>query len=119
VLEADKERRACAWESSSWYRVYRQYITEHKVGDSVSGRIVDVSATRVKVELGEGVMAQCRCRAKVRRGSRRYSGRYFFALGDARPEWEIRTRPDSNATGLRAGEIRSSGYQLGPHPEAD
>lgn len=35
-----------------------EYIAEHKVGDRVSGRVVDVSPT--VVELGEGIRAACR-----------------------------------------------------------
>jgi small subunit ribosomal protein S1 len=37
-----------------------EYIAEHKTGDVVSGRLVDVRDTLVKVELGEGVVADCR-----------------------------------------------------------
>src|SRR4051794_1189119 len=37
-----------------------EYITEHKEGDTVTGRMTDVSGGRAKVELGEGVYATCR-----------------------------------------------------------
>ena len=37
-----------------------EYITEHKVGDKVTGRVVDASATRAKIELGDGVMGDCK-----------------------------------------------------------
>jgi small subunit ribosomal protein S1 len=61
VLEVDKERRRLRLgikqlEPTS----IDEYIAEHKAGDSVSGRIVDLSANRAKVELGEGVFAACR-----------------------------------------------------------
>ena len=36
-----------------------EYIAEHKQGDIVSGRIIDVSDARARVELGEGVEAMC------------------------------------------------------------
>ena len=36
-----------------------EYLAEHKVGDKVTGRIIDVSGSRLRVELGEGVQAQC------------------------------------------------------------
>lgn len=57
VLEADKERRRLRLgikqlEPTS----IDEYIAEHKPGDSVSGRILDVSGNRAKVELGEGVI---------------------------------------------------------------
>src|SRR5207249_9481070 len=37
-----------------------EYIAEHKTGDTVSGRVVDESATSATVELGEGIRAICR-----------------------------------------------------------
>ncbi|HEV2485647.1 MAG TPA: 30S ribosomal protein S1 [Terracidiphilus sp.] len=37
-----------------------EYIAEHKVGDEVSGRVVDQSPTRTVVELGEGIRGTCR-----------------------------------------------------------
>ena len=37
-----------------------EYIAEHKEGDLVTGRIVDVADGRARVELGEGIQANCR-----------------------------------------------------------
>jgi small subunit ribosomal protein S1 len=37
-----------------------EYLAEHKEGDVVTGRMVDVSEGRARVELGEGVLATCR-----------------------------------------------------------
>jgi small subunit ribosomal protein S1 len=58
VLEADRERRRFKLgikqlEPTS----IDEYLAEHKAGETVSGRIVDVSGARAKVELGEGVRA--------------------------------------------------------------
>jgi len=36
-----------------------EYLDEHKEGDVVTGRIIDVSGERMRVELGEGIQAQC------------------------------------------------------------
>ena len=36
-----------------------EYLAEHKAGDLVSGRIVDLSGTSARVELGEGIQAAC------------------------------------------------------------
>ena len=36
-----------------------QFIAEHKPGEIVSGRTVEISGSRVKVELGEGVFCWC------------------------------------------------------------
>ncbi|HEV2135452.1 MAG TPA: 30S ribosomal protein S1 [Terracidiphilus sp.] len=37
-----------------------EYIAEHKSGDQVSGRIVEISGSSAVVELGEGIRATCR-----------------------------------------------------------
>ena len=37
-----------------------EYLAEHQEGDIVTGRMVDVSPGRARVELGEGVVADCR-----------------------------------------------------------
>jgi small subunit ribosomal protein S1 len=42
-----------------------EFIAEHKAGDVVSGRVVEVSATSAVVELGEGVRASCAIKAKT------------------------------------------------------
>ena len=36
-----------------------EYIAEHKPGDVVTGRTIDVSDGRARVELGEGIQAMC------------------------------------------------------------
>src|SRR5216683_3349585 len=57
-----------------------EYLAEHKEGDIVTGRMVEVSEGRARVELGEGVVATCR-------------------IGEGRPEKpaqeDKRTEPDS------------------------
>jgi small subunit ribosomal protein S1 len=41
-----------------------EYLAEHKEGDVVTGRMVEVSEGRARVELGEGVVATCRIPAE-------------------------------------------------------
>jgi small subunit ribosomal protein S1 len=36
------------------------YLAEHQVGESVTGRVVEVKGDRVKVELGDGVFGTCK-----------------------------------------------------------
>ena len=56
VLEADKERRRIRLGIKQLIPTsIDEYIAEHKAGDSVSGRLVEVSGQKAKVELGEGV----------------------------------------------------------------
>ena len=40
-----------------------EYIAEHKAGDVVTGRVVEVSGGSARVELGEGLQAPCRLRS--------------------------------------------------------
>jgi len=40
-----------------------EYIAEHKAGDVVSGRVVEVVGAQATVELGEGIRAACRATA--------------------------------------------------------
>ncbi len=37
-----------------------EYIAEHKVGDTVSGRVVELTSSGATVELGEGIRCDCR-----------------------------------------------------------
>ena len=53
-----------------------EYIAENKVGDTVSGRVVEVSGSRAVVELGEGIRAACKVTAGVAAP----------ALAEAKPE---------------------------------
>ena len=44
-----------------------EYLAEHKEGDIVTGRMIEVSEGRARVELGEGVLATCRMSESVQR----------------------------------------------------
>ncbi len=61
VLELDTERRRLRLGMKQLVPTsLDEYIAEHKEGDVVSGRMVDVSSGRSRVELGEGIQASCR-----------------------------------------------------------
>jgi small subunit ribosomal protein S1 len=61
VLELDRERRRIKLGMKQLQpTTIDEYIAEHQPGETVTGRIVDVSRGQAKVELGEGVFAQCR-----------------------------------------------------------
>jgi small subunit ribosomal protein S1 len=56
VTEADKDRRRFRLSIKQLEPTsVDEFITEHKAGDTITGRIVDVSGGRAKIELGEGV----------------------------------------------------------------
>ena len=59
-----------------------EYIAEHKVGDEVSGRIVEQSPTLTHVELGAGIRATCRTT-------------FANATPSIAPEVQIGTKPAS------------------------
>jgi small subunit ribosomal protein S1 len=60
VLELDKEKRRIRLGMKQLEPTnVDHYIAEHHAGETVSGRLVEVNGTRAKVELGEGVIAQC------------------------------------------------------------
>lgn len=40
-----------------------EYIAEHKVGDVVTGRMIEITRGNARVELGEGIQAKCRMSA--------------------------------------------------------
>ena len=42
-----------------------EFIAEHKPGDKVSGRVVDVSSSSATVEIGDGIRATCKVVAKA------------------------------------------------------
>ena len=46
-----------------------EYVAEHKPGDVVSGRIVEINGASAQVELGEGIRATCRISAQQVKGS--------------------------------------------------
>jgi small subunit ribosomal protein S1 len=69
VLELDREKRRIRLGMKQLEPTsVDHYIAEHHAGDTVSGRLVEVHGTKAKVELGEGVIAQCQIkRAELQR----------------------------------------------------
>lgn len=61
VLEIDRERRRLRLGMKQLEPTPADhFIAEHKVGDEVSGRLVEVHASAAKVELGERVTGMCK-----------------------------------------------------------
>lgn len=60
VLELDTEKRRLKLGVKQMLpSSIEEYIAEHKTGDAVSGRVVEVSGNTARVELGEGIFATC------------------------------------------------------------
>jgi small subunit ribosomal protein S1 len=110
VLEADRERRRLRLGMKQLVPTsIDEYIAEHKPGDMVSGRVVDVSATRAKIELGEGVMANCKlAEQKTAEAAASASKADISALSAMLAEkWKSGPSAAANPSALRAGEVRS------------
>lgn len=61
VLEIDRERRRIRLGMKQLEPTSTDhYIAGHAIGDTVTGRVVEVKNDRLKVDLGEGVFAACR-----------------------------------------------------------
>jgi len=68
VLEIDKERRRVRLGMKQLEpTTIDHYIAEHKIGEKVSGRLMDLHGTRAKVELGEGVVGLCQMKASAQK----------------------------------------------------
>ena len=93
-----------------------EYLAEHKEGDVVTGRLMEVTGTRARVELGEGIQASCNLRAAKAGSSDDAAGRAgsssakadLSSLGSMlQARWKSGGAVDkAKPEGARAGEIR-------------
>ena len=115
VLEADKERRRFRLGMKQLEPTsIDEYLAEHKAGEVVSGRVVNVSGDRMKVELGEGVTAFAPVpeqRQEAAAGAQKAD--LSSLTRDAGPEVEIRWR----SGGFRRGRARRPDPQLQDCPD--
>lgn len=78
-----------------------EYLVEHKVGDVVSGRLMEVSGAQARAELGEGIFANCRLSEN------------FQALEEKKPE----TRADlSSLTSMLQARWKGGASNAKPEP---
>ena len=90
-----------------------EYIAEHKPGDVVSGRVIDVSATQAHVELGEGIQSVCRVemgKAEEKKSQRVSAGKAdLSSLGSMlQARWKgAAPSADAKPQPLNAGQVRS------------
>jgi small subunit ribosomal protein S1 len=75
VLELDTEKRRLKLGMKQLVPTsIDEYLVEHKPGDEVSGRVVEVSGDGAQVELGEGIRAACRLSQPKTEDASRASG---------------------------------------------
>jgi small subunit ribosomal protein S1 len=87
-----------------------EYITEHKEGDVVTGRMVDVSSGRAKVELGEGVFAICRLTAETPQEEEKAAESKLdlsSLTSQLQARWKGGAGGSGKGEGVRSGQIRS------------
>jgi small subunit ribosomal protein S1 len=111
VLEIDPEKRRIRLGMKQLIPTsLDEYIAEHKEGEVVTGRMSDVSSTRAKVELGEGVFATCRLggapAADDERGS---SGKADLSSLSSMlaAKWKGGEGGSSKPEAARSGQVRS------------
>jgi small subunit ribosomal protein S1 len=65
VLAIDKERRLLRLGMKQLVPTsLDEYISEHKEGDAVTGRVIEISDGQARVELGEGIQGTCQIEAE-------------------------------------------------------
>ena len=89
-----------------------EYIAEHKEGDSVTGRIVQVSGGIARVELGEGVQGTCRMAEEKPAEEEKSSGSKPADLSSLSSMLQSRWKSGASPTAAKpdassAGQIRS------------
>jgi small subunit ribosomal protein S1 len=82
-----------------------EYIAEHKEGDVVTGRMMEISEGQAKVELGEGIQASCRLNAATPAAER-----------DSRAEAQS-AKPDLSSLGSMLQERWKGGTSGSAKPE--
>jgi small subunit ribosomal protein S1 len=109
VLEADKERRRFRLGMKQLEPTsIDEYLAEHKTGEVVSGRVVNVSGDRMKVELGEGVTAFAPVpeqRNEAVAGAQKADLSSLTAM--LTQKWKSGGGAAESAEAVRAGQIRS------------
>lgn len=111
VIEIDRERRRLKLSMKQLEpTTIDHYISEHQAGETVSGRLVEVSGDRARVELGEGVIATCKLHrtGAAKKNPASVKAADVSSLG-AMLAARWKTGPDESTEKelARAGEVRS------------
>ena len=118
VLENDREKRRLRLGLKQLIPTsLDEYITEHKEGEDVTGRVTDVKGNRATIELGEGVHASCGLAAEEQKQERGKSGPVDVSTLSSMLASRWKGKPGSGETAaepsaprrdtLRTGQVRS------------
>ncbi|HZY63748.1 MAG TPA: 30S ribosomal protein S1 [Edaphobacter sp.] len=111
VLDVDKEKRQIKLSMKQLVPTgLDEYIAEHKVGDVVTGRLIEIVDGDAVVELGEGIRARCRMVVAAEKPEP------IAAVGQVdlsalssmlKSRWKNGPVAETKADEVRAGQIRS------------
>jgi small subunit ribosomal protein S1 len=111
VLEVDREKQRIRLGMKQLEPTSAdEYLAEHKPGEVVTGRVVDVSGQRAHIELGEGVKATCRldqAASAPTSGASAGGGDIASLTALLSAKWKEGKGASPAAEGIRPGQIRS------------
>jgi len=112
VLELDLEKRRLKLGIKQMVPTsIEEYIAERKEGDTVTGRVIDVSGSIARVELGEGIHAACKltASAKAADDSKPAGGKVdLSSLGSMlQARWKSGGAASARPEEIAAGQVRS------------
>ncbi len=112
VLAIDKEKRQLRLGMKQLVPTgLDEYIAEHKAGDTVSGRVIEIADGQARVELGEGIQGTCpvMARGATQDDAPAESKADLSALSSMlKARWKGGVAPGaSKPEAIRAGQIRS------------
>jgi len=113
VLEIDKEKRRLRLGIKQMVpSSLDEYIAEHKPGDVVTGRMIEVDGGYAQVELGEGVFAACRMKEEKQAEAEQASGVAKTDLSSLSSMLQARWKGAGSSSSQKrqaasAGQIRS------------
>ena len=111
VLEVDKEKRQLRLSMKQLVPTgLDEYIAEHKVGEVVTGRLIEVSGDHGTVELGEGIHASARLVLEAAAKEQSQAGAVDFSSLSSMLAARWKNGPsaaEAKAEPVRAGQIRS------------
>lgn len=86
-----------------------EYIAEHKIGDTVSGRILEVNGGRGRVELGEGIQAEAKLTQQAAQPAAASSGKADLSSLSSmlQNKWKSGGAASSKTQEIHPGQIRS------------
>jgi small subunit ribosomal protein S1 len=111
VLEADRERRRIRLGMKQLEpTTVDRYISEHRKGDTVTGRLLEINGGRAKVELGEGITAvwQMRKPEEKQESGRQERAADVSSLGAMlAARWKQGAPGNTGGEAARAGQMRT------------